>query len=35
MDYVTIMNDGNIIEEINKVIEGHDAKEEATSETRV
>lgn len=29
MDYVTIMNDGNItIEEIDKAIEGHDAEEE-------
>ena len=36
MDYVTIMNDGNItIEEINKAIEGHDAEVEANSEASI
>lgn len=36
MDYVTIMNDGNItIEEINKAIEGHDAEVGANGESSI
>ncbi len=36
MDYVTIMNDGNItIEEINKAIEGHDTEIGASGESSI
>ena len=36
MDYVTIMNDGNVtIEEINKAIEGHEAEVGANGEASI